>query len=149
MEAWEKLFGAVVLVAYPFSQSSDEMEDSGREVGMTTELRRYPRLRVPAPFACSFARIGLQRWLAAERAGLGVILDVSLNGARVMSPASMNPGDQLAISLRLPDQTATMNVDATVRWGNRHTFGLEFTAVSQLAEARLRKFLSRAPLSQA
>ena len=56
----------------------------------------------------------------------------------------MNPGDQLAISLRLPDQTATMNVDATVRWGNRHTFGLEFTAL-QLAEARLRKFLSRAP----
>jgi PilZ domain len=115
---------------------------------MTTELRRHPRLRIPAPFACSFARIGLERWLAAERTGLGVVLDVSLNGARVMSPASMNPGDHLALSLRLPDQTAPMNVDATVRWGNRHTFGLEFTAVSQLAETRLRKFLSRAPLSQ-
>ena len=124
------------------------MENPAKEVEMTTELRRHPRLRVPAPFACSFARIGLQRWLAAERAGLGVVLDVSLNGARVMSPASMNPGDQLAISLRLPDQTATMNVDATVRWGNCHTFGLEFTAVSPLAETRLRKFLSRIPLSQ-
>ena len=125
------------------------MENSGREDKTTTELRRHPRLRIPVPFACSFARIGLQRWLAAERAGLGVVLDVSLNGARVMSPASMNPGDQLAISLRLPDQTTTMNVDATVRWGNRHTFGLEFTAVSQLAETRLRKFLSRASSSQA
>lgn len=93
-----------------------------------------------APFACSFARIGLQRWLAAERTGLGVVLDVSLNGARVMSSASMNLGDQLSISLRLPDQTATMNVDATVRWGNRHTFGLEFTAVFQLAETRLWNF---------
>jgi PilZ domain len=123
------------------------MENSGRKVEMTTELRRHPRLRVPAPFACSFARIGLQRWLAAERAGLGVVLDVSMKGARVMSPASMSAGDQLAISLRLPDQTATMNVEATVRWGNRHTFGLEFTVVSQLAESRLRKFLSRAPLS--
>jgi hypothetical protein len=133
---------------YPVSQSSDGMENSEREVEMTTELRRHPRLRVAAPFACSFARIGLQRWLAAERAGLGVVLDISFKGARVMSPASMNPGDQLAISLRLPDQTATMNVDATVRWGNRHTFGLEFTVVSQLAESRLRKFLSRAPLSQ-
>ncbi len=133
---------------YPVSQSSDGMENLEREVKMTTELRRYPRLRVAAPFACSFARIGLQRWLAAERAGLGVVLDVSLKGARVMSPASMNAGDQLTISLRLPDQTATVNVDATVRWGNRHTFGLEFTAVSQLAESRLRKFLSRAPLSQ-
>ena len=125
------------------------MENSGREDKTTTELRRHPRLRVPVPFACSFARIGLQRWLAAERAGLGIVLEVSLNGARVMSRASMNPGDQLAISLRLPDQTTTMNVDATVRWGNRHTFGLEFTAVSQLTETRLRKFLSRASSSQA
>lgn len=125
------------------------MEDFGRGVEMMAELRRHPRLRVPAPFACSFARIGLQRWLAAERTGLGVVLDVSLNGARVMSPASMSPGDQLAISLRLPDQAATTNVDATVRWGNRDTFGLEFSALSQLAEARLRKFLSRAPSSQA
>ena len=54
---------------------------------MTAELRRHPRFRVPTPFACSFARIGLQRWLAAERAGLGVVLDVSLSGARVMSPS--------------------------------------------------------------
>ncbi len=81
---------------------------------MATELRRYPRIRVQAPFACSFARLGLQRWAAAERSGLGVVLDVSLKGAKVMNQASMNPGDQLAISLRLPDQTATMNVDATV-----------------------------------
>ena len=97
---------------------------------MTAELRRYLHVRVLAPFACLFGRIGLQRWLAAERAWLGVVLDVSLNGAKVMSPASMNRGDQLAISLRLPDQTSTMNVDATVRWGYRHTFGLKFTAVS-------------------
>ena len=83
---------------------------------MMTELRWHLRVRVLAPFACLFPRIGFQRGLAAERAGLGVVLDVLLHGAKVMSPASMNPGDQLAISLRLPDQTATMNVDATVRW---------------------------------
>jgi hypothetical protein len=87
--------------------------------------------------------------LAAERAGFGVELDVSLNGAKVMSPASMNMGDQLAISLRLPDQIATMKVDATVRWGNRHTLRVEFTTLSQFAETRMRKFLSRAPLPQA
>lgn len=58
---------------------------------MTTELRRHRHVRVPAPFACLFGRIGLQRWLTAERAGLGVVLDVSLDGANVMSPASMNP----------------------------------------------------------
>ena len=100
---------------------------------MTTELRRHPRVRIQAPFACSFARLGLQRWLAAERTGLGVVLDVSLKGAKVMSQAFHEPGrsawDQSALC---PDQTAILNVDATVRWGNRHTFGLEFTAVSHL-----------------
>ena len=125
------------------------MENSGREDGMTTELRRHLCVRAPVPFACSVARIGLQRWLAAERAGFGVVLDVSLNGAKVMSPASMHSGDQRVISLCLPDQTATINVDATVRWGNRHTFGLEFTDVSQLAETRICKFLSPAPSPQA
>jgi len=48
------------------------MVNSGREDGMTTELRRHLRVRVLAPFACSFARIGLQWWLATERSGLGV-----------------------------------------------------------------------------
>ena len=110
------------------------MEDTGREDGVTSKLRRRLQVQALAPFACSFARIGLQRWLAAEHGGLGVVLDVALNGAKVMSAASMNPGEQLAISLRLPDQTATMNVDATVRWGKHHTFGLELTAVSQLAK---------------
>ena len=67
------------------------MEDSGREDGMSTELRRHLHVRVLTPVACLFGRIGLQRWSAAERAGFGVVLDVSLNGAKVMSPASMNP----------------------------------------------------------
>ena len=52
----------------------------------------------------------------------------------------MNSEDRLGISLRLPDHPATMNVDATVQWGNRHTSRLEFTAVSQLAETRMRNF---------
>jgi hypothetical protein len=40
------------------------MVNSGREYGMTPELRRHLRVRVLAPFACSFVRIGLQGgWL--------------------------------------------------------------------------------------
>ena len=56
---------------------------------MTTELRRHLHVPVLAPVACLFGRIGLQGWLAAERAWLGVVLNVSLNGAKFMSPASM------------------------------------------------------------
>ncbi len=119
-----------------------EMVREQRAAG--SELRRFPRLRVAAPFACAFSRLGLQRWLSPERSGLGVVLDVSVSGARVMSPAAIGPGDHLAMSLRLPDQSIAMNVEAIVRWGRDHTFGLEFMAVSQSAESRLRKFLSRA-----
>lgn len=92
------------------------MEDSGREDGMTTELRRSPACSGSGTLRRFVCTHRLARWLVAERAGMGVVLDVSLNDANVMSPASMNLGYQLAISLRLPDQTATMNVDATVRW---------------------------------
>jgi PilZ domain-containing protein len=107
-----------------------------------SELRRQTRLRILAPFVCAFSRIGLTRWLADDRAGLGVVLDVSLRGARVMSAVAMTPGDQLAISLRLPNQLAAMNADATVRWGKDQTFGLEFFPLSRTAESRLRKYLT-------
>jgi len=113
------------------------------QIDASSELRRYPRLRVSAPFACAFSRLGLQRWASTDRSGLGVVLDVSLRGARVMSMTAMKPGDHLALSLRIPDQVNAMQIDATVRWGNDQLFGLEFVSVSQVAESRLKKFLAR------
>lgn len=71
------------------------------------------------------------------------MLDVSLRGAKVMSMTAMSPGDHLTVSLRIPDQVMAMQVDATVRWGNDQLFGLEFVSLSQSAEFRLKKFLSR------
>ncbi|BCA56993.1 hypothetical protein W02_41330 [Nitrospira sp. KM1] len=112
-----------------------------RNIGI--ESRRHPRIRVTVPFSCSFIRIGLARWAAEEKAGCGVVFDVSLAGARIMSPVRMSPGDELAVSLRLPQQVAAMNVDATVRWQGDHVFGLEFVTVTQSAETRLQKFLAR------
>jgi hypothetical protein len=110
----------------------------------TTQLRKHPRLRVSAPFPCSFARIGLKKWLAVERGGLGVVYDVSTRGARVMTEAAINPGDQIAISLRLPNQVSSMFVElATVRWSKEQTYGVEFEDLSPIADMRLRKFLTR------
>lgn len=119
------------------------MGQAEKHFEQTAELRQYPRMRVQPPFPCSFARVGLERWLSPERTGLGVVLDVSLKGAKVMSAATMSQGDHLAMSLRLPDQPAVLSVDATVRWGSEQTFGLEFTTISRACESRLRKFLSR------
>lgn len=111
-----------------------------------TQLRRYPRVRISTPFACSFSRVGLKKWLSAERDGLGVVYDVSPKGARVMTEATIHPGDQIAISLHLPNQISSMFVEhATVRWGKDHTYGVEFHRFSPAADMRLRKFLTRLP----
>ena len=107
------------------------------------ELRRYPRHRVSAPFPCAFSLLGLRRWTAADRNGLGVVLDVSLRGAKVMSTAAMNPGDHLAVSFRMPDQGTAMQLDATVKWINDQLIGLEFLSIPLAVETRLKKFLAR------
>jgi hypothetical protein len=106
------------------------------------ELRQHQRWRTLAPFVCTFSRLGLTRWISDARSGIGVVLDVSFRGARVMSAITMNPGDHLTVSLRLPNQIATMNADATVKWEKDQTFGLEFLPLSRTAEMRLRKYLA-------
>ena len=60
------------------------MEEVERQRQVGVELRRYPRYRVSAPFPCAFSLLGLKRWTAVDRNGLGVVLDVSLRGAKVM-----------------------------------------------------------------
>jgi hypothetical protein len=67
------------------------MEEVERQRQVGVELRRYPRYRVSAPFPCAFSLLGLKRWTAVDRNGLGVVLDVSLRGAKVMSTAVMKP----------------------------------------------------------
>ncbi len=108
------------------------------------EARRGPRLKVAVPFPCGFARVGLSRWGSAEKTGYGIVFDLSVKGARVMSPVSMSVGDTLAMSLRLPQQPTVMTVDATVRWHRDDSFGLEFSAISRTADLRLKKFLAQA-----
>jgi len=108
------------------------------------ELRRFPRVKISAPVACSFVRLGLERWSSLERSGYGVVLDISLSGARVMSPVQMSPGDKLAVSWRFPDQPQPMQVDATVRWGRQHSFGLQFSDLPHMTTTRLQKFLANA-----
>lgn len=120
------------------------MQGAASTRGRAAHSRRYPRVRVPAPFPCSFARVGLKKWLTPERKGLGVVYDVSEKGARVMSEAVFDLGDQIALSLSLPNQAASTFVDlAVVRWGKEQTFGVEFETLSQVAAMRLRKFLDR------
>ena len=107
------------------------------------DIREHTRMRVPVPFSCALAEKARPRWFAKKRAGLGVVYDVSLKGARVTSEASMNPGDQVTVLLRLPKQVAPLAVErATVRWAKDQTFGLEFMHLTSTAAIRLQRFLS-------
>ncbi len=107
------------------------------------DIREHARMRVPVPFSCALAEKARPRWFAKKRAGLGVVYDVSLKGARVTSEAPMNPGDQVTVLLRLPKQVAPLAVErATVRWAKDNTFGLEFMHLTSTAAIRLQRFLS-------
>ena len=110
-----------------------------------THLRRHPRVRILAPFPCSFALVSLKRRLAAECEDVGVIYDVSTKGARMMTEAVISPGDRIEIRLRLPHHISpTVIEQATVRWGRSQTYGVEFEGVSLVADSRLQKFMARA-----
>jgi c-di-GMP-binding flagellar brake protein YcgR len=106
----------------------------------TSQLRKYPRVRVSAPFPCSLARVGLQR--KGGEQGLGIIYDVSAKGVRVMTEAVITPGDRIAMSLRLPNQAASMFIEtATVRWGKEQTYGVEFERLTPNDNKHLQTFL--------
>src|SRR5262245_28828998 len=125
------------------------MNTSSGNRSNATHSRRYPRVRVPSPFPCSYSRVGLKKWIAPERKGLAVVYDVSEKGARLMTEAAFDMGDQVALSLSLPNQAASTFVDvAIVRWGKDQTFGLEFEILSQVAAMRLRKFVDRQSMSK-
>ena len=91
---------------------SDFTSNSGRNV---PQLRRYPRVRVSAPFPCSFARVRRLKKGVVEQ-GLEIIYDVSEKEVRVMTETVITPGDRIAMQLRLPNQSASMVIEtATVR----------------------------------
>jgi hypothetical protein len=109
-----------------------------------THLRRHHRVRISAPFPCSFVLVGLHRRLAIEPGTVGVVYDVSSKGARMMTEAVISPGDRIALSLQLPHHASPTVVDvATVRWGKAQTYGVEFEGLSPATDTRLQIFMAR------
>lgn len=110
-----------------------------------THLRRHPRVRISAPFPCSFVLVGLNRRHAVMQGDVGIVYDVSTKGARMMTEAVISPGDRIEISLRLPQHASPTVIEhATVRWGRAQTYGIEFEGLSLVADSHLQKFMARA-----
>jgi|CXWL01.1.fsa_nt_gi hypothetical protein len=108
------------------------------------DLRRYPRLRIPTPFPCAFSLSGGPSRADGLRVGLGIVYDISRYGAKVMSETVPLQGDQVTVTLQLPCQTAPMKIDiATIKWRGSQEFGLEFTALSELATTGLHQLMAQ------
>lgn len=106
-------------------------------------FRKHPRIRIPTPFSCSLCRLGETGWFRKSTEAIGVVYDLSLRGARVTTEAPIQPGDEVALSLRLPNQINPAYIDvATVRWTKEQTYGLAFKRLSFVAQTRLRKYMA-------
>ena len=120
----------------------EDLDFKVTSVESTPQLRKHPRVRVSAPFPCSLARVSLMRKGAVEQ-GLGIVYDVSAKGARVMTEAVITPGDRIAMRLRLPNQAASMFIEAaTVRWGKEQTYGVEFEGLSPHDNKHLQTYMN-------
>ena len=119
------------------------VEHEGHRPSSVNRFRRHPRIRIAAPFVCSLSPVRSRRWLRRQTVDLGVVYDLSERGARVSTEASMRPGDEVMLSLRLPKQIRSAEIAvATVRWKKDQFFGLAFRRLSSDAHDRLKKFVA-------
>ena len=93
------------------------------------EKRKCPRFPVMLPAVFS-----------GERAGGGMVLDVSLEGCRIRSAVLMHKGDYLRIRVALFGETLVGDL-AVVRWSREDVFGVELIRLGPDQQAGLRGFL--------
>src|SRR6266478_2025479 len=94
------------------------------------EKRKCPRFPVILP-AVFFG----------ERAGGGLVVDVSLEGCRIRSAVPMHKGDYVRIRIDLIGDTLTGDL-AVVRWSREKECGVELIRMAPDQQARLREFLN-------
>ncbi len=119
------------------------VEQDGHRSQSVNRFRRHPRVRIEAPFACALSSLRPRRWLRRPTIDLGVVYDLSVRGARVSTEASIQPGDEVMLTLRLPKQIRSADIAvATVRWTKDQFAGLAFKRLSHDAHDRLKKFVA-------
>ncbi|NGZ09791.1 MAG: PilZ domain-containing protein [Nitrospira sp. LK70] len=113
------------------------------------KVRRYPRLRIPVPFGCSLSSLTTRWWCWKPVSDVGVVYDLSLQGACVSTEAAIKPGDKVSLALRLTKGTPPAEVAvATVCWTNHQFHGLAFSTVSQSSLTRLTEYLNTSGIAK-
>lgn len=93
------------------------------------EKRKCPRFPVMLPTL-----------FFGERAGGGMVVDVSLEGCRIRSAMPMQKGDYVQIRIDLIGDTLTGDL-AVVRWARKDEFGMELIRMAPDQQTRLHGFL--------
>jgi hypothetical protein len=78
---------------------------------------------------------------SGERAGGGMVLDVSLEGCRIRSAAPIHSGDYVRMRIDLIGETLVGDL-AVVRWSREDEFGVELIRMAPDQQDRLRGFLN-------
>jgi len=126
------------------------MQTAHHRGSVLNRFRRYPRVRIPTPFICSLARLESRGWFRKPSQGVGVVYDLSLRGMRVSTEATIKPGDQVSIKLRLPKQATPAEIAvATVRWTRDQIYGLSFRRLSSSSLSRLNKYMTITAMGKA
>jgi hypothetical protein len=94
------------------------------------EKRKCPRFPVMLPTVFS-----------GERAGGGLVVDVSLEGCRIQSVLPMRKGDYIRMRIDLIGETLAGDL-AVVRWSKQGEFGVELIRMAPDQQARLHGFLN-------
>ena len=94
------------------------------------EKRKCPRVPVMLPTV-----------FFGERAGGGLVVDVSLEGCRIRSAVPMHKGDYLRFRIDLLGEAMTGDL-AVVRWSRKEEFGVELIRMASDQQARLHGFLN-------
>ena len=94
------------------------------------EKRKCPRFPVMLPTV-----------FFGERAGGGLVIDVSLEGCRIRSAVPLHKGNYVQIRMDLIGETLAGNL-AVVRWATKEECGVELIRVASDQQARLRGFLN-------
>jgi hypothetical protein len=98
------------------------------------ERRKYPRYvdNSPVTFLVETATVR----------GEGRIENISLEGAAILSDATVSRGEYIAVTITVPNSARTIEVElAPVRWVRPGKFGVEFIRVAQDSQQRLKEYI--------
>ena len=99
----------------------------------TMERRKYPRFNSELPMSFS----------GENKAGKGLVHNLSQQGCLVESTAIVSPGECLKLTIQVSSSDAPLEVElATVRWVKGQVFGAELLYMRPVEHERLCKHLA-------